>query len=184
MSGRQPDDRTPPPKFLLGINREKLGGGMDPEEYERKRKQAQRAGIARSLLMLAGLVVVTVLFARRTASPGIEQVTTAAALDANQEPAGIADIFGPEDTVYVSVEALGYEEGSDVSARLIHADRTLATLPVDADRISERYLGWAFSPADAGREAWEPGSYTVEIVFRGQRVLGTADFQIAGDEER
>jgi len=181
VTGRQPDDKTPPPRFLLGINRDKLGGGMDPQEYERKRKQAQRAGIARSLLMLAGLVVVTVLFARRTAAPGIEQVTTAAGLDANQEPAGIAAAFGPEDTVYVSVEALGYEEGSDVSARLIYADRTLATLPVDAERVSERYLGWAFSPADAGREAWEPGSYTVEIVFRERQVLGSAAFTVTSD---
>lgn len=183
MSGNDKrDKKQPEPKFLLGLNRDKLGGGMSPAEYDKKRKQAQMAGIVRSLLMLGGLVVVTVLFARRTAAPGVEQVTTASGLDANQEPVGITDSFGPGDTVYVSVEAVGYEAGSEVAARVTYAGEAIAEIPVDEGLVSELYIGWAINPADVGWEVWETGGYTVEIVFRGRQVLGSAAFTVTSDE--
>ena len=145
-------------------------------------RQAQMAGIARSLVMLAGLVVITIYFARRTAGPGVKLVTTAGRLDANQEPVGIRDTFGPGDTVCVSIEALGYEEGMDLIARVRHAGEVIAELPVDEGMVSERYIGWEIPPADAGREAWEPGEYTVEIVFNGRQGLGSAEFKVTSNE--
>lgn len=170
------------PKFLLGINREALGGGLSTAEYEKKRQQAQIAGIARSVVILVGLIVVTALLARRTAGPAVESVVLASGLDANFEPVGETNSFGPEDTLYVSVEALGYDPGMDVIARLRREGEIVTQLPVDEGMVSERYIGWAFDPAEAGLEAWEPGTYVVEILFRERLGLGSAQFRVMSDE--
>lgn len=84
--------------------------------------------------------------------------------------------FGPNDTVYVSVETSGSADSTTLAARWTYEDgqeidRTETTIAPSGTERTELHVS---NPA-----GWPPGDYQVEILLDG-RSVETLDFEVSG----
>jgi hypothetical protein len=134
-------------------------------EREQARLRRHRWGIARSVAMLAALVVLSIFLARRSAAPEVLSVTPAQALDADYRP----------------VELRGYRPGMDLRARWHYEGQVITETPLDTSTAGDGYAGFSLSPQNPPE--WPPGQYAVDIVY-DDHVLSRAAFRVADDSVR
>jgi hypothetical protein len=148
-----------------------------PSQAEREQARQRRHwwGIARSVAMLAALVVLSIFLARRSAAPEVLSVTPAHALDAAYRPVEPAETFAPGDTFYVSVELRGYRTGMDLRARWLYEGQVITETPLDTPDAGDGYAGFSLSPENPPE--WPPGQYAVDIVYE-DHVLNRAAFRV------
>lgn len=84
--------------------------------------------------------------------------------------------FGPNDTIYVSVETSGFADSTTLAARWTYedgqeVDRTETTIAHSGTERTELHVS---SPG-----GWPPGDYQVEILLDG-RSVETLDFEVSG----
>lgn len=142
------------------------------------RQRKQRMGLARSVAMLLGLVVLAVWFALADRSPEVISMTMAKSLDANYKPIEPVSTFGPDDTFFVSVELRRYRAGEDLTALWRYEGQEIAQTPLSTDDSGSGYAGFSIAPEDPPQ--WPEGSYVVDIMYEGH-VLGRAAFEVAAD---
>jgi hypothetical protein len=147
-------------------------------EREQARLRRHRWGIARSVAMLAALVVLSIFLARRSAAPEVLSVTPAQALDADYRPVDPVETFAPGDTFYISVELRGYRPGMDLRARWHYEGQVITETPLDTSTAGDGYAGFSLSPQNPPE--WPPGQYAVDIVY-DDHVLSRAAFRVADD---
>ena len=162
------------PVHLLPINRD--DDEMTREEYEKKRKAAQRTGIIRSLVMLAGLIALAVWMGIRGRGPQVESVTPAQALDDAYRPVEATDTFGPTDTFFVAVQISNYEPSMNVTATWRYEGDVITTTPLSTDTSGEGFAGFSLSPSDPPQ--WPSGSYNIEIFYNDDMPLGSAEWTV------
>lgn len=84
--------------------------------------------------------------------------------------------FGPNDTIYVSIETSGFADSTTLAARWTYedgqeVDRTETTIAHSGTEQTELHVS---SPG-----GWPPGEYQVEIMLDG-RSVETLDFEVSG----
>jgi hypothetical protein len=141
--------------------------GLTPK----RRKPVQ--GIALTLLMLAVLVALTFMF-HRPQPLNVLDVTPATALDDTYRPIEETEVYGPEDTFFVSVALEGYRAGMEVYARWLYEGELITETLLDTADEGTGFAGFVLRN-EAG--AWPVGEYAVEIVYRDE-VLGKAGFRV------
>jgi hypothetical protein len=147
-------------------------------EREQARLRRHRWGIARSVAMLAALVVLSIFLARRSAAPEVLSVTPAQALDADYRPVEPVETYAPGDTFHVSVELRGYRPGMDLRARWHYEGQVITETPLDTSTAGDGYAGFSLSPQNPPQ--WPPGQYAVDIVY-DDHVLSRAAFRVADE---
>ena len=147
----------------------------DPQLPTQFRKGMKR-GVFRSVLILIGLIVVTVLMVRGN-RPDVLNVIPAAALDDLYRPVEVTDTYSPDDVFFVSVEIENYDPYSPISARWLYEGDVISETPLEIEGTVDRYAGFALRSDVA---PWPAGDYTVEIVYK-KRVLGKAAFRVEED---
>jgi hypothetical protein len=86
------------------------------------------------------------------------------------------DDFGPNDTIYVSVETEGTASSSTLAARWTYedgqeVDRSETTIAPSGREHTELHI--------SKPDGWPPGEYQVEIMLDG-RTVDTLDFEVGG----
>jgi hypothetical protein len=84
------------------------------------------------------------------------------------------DEFGPDDTIYVSVDTEGTASGATLSARWLYedgqiVDETSQTISPTGPSVTEFHI--------SNPDGLAPGGYTVEILLNGETVE-TRDFEV------
>lgn len=84
--------------------------------------------------------------------------------------------FGPNDTIYVSIETTGSSSGTDVAARWTfedgqEVDRSETTIAPSGPEHTELHI--------SKPDGWPAGEYQVEIMVGG-RSVETLDFEVEG----
>lgn len=139
-----------------------------------ERTHRQRVGLIRSLLLLAGLVVLAVFLALRSRGPQVVSVTVATALDDAYRPVAVTDVYGPQDTFFVSVELRGYRPEMEVIARWRYEGQVIRETPLSTQQAGDGYAGFVLTNEGF---PWPEGAWTVEIVYEGE-VLGQTTFRV------
>lgn len=142
------------------------------------RLHRHRWGIARSVAMLAALVVLSYFLARRSAAPEVLSVTPTRALDADYQPVEPVEVFAPGDTFHVAVELRGYRPGMDLRARWLYEGQVITETPLDTADAGDGYAGFSLSPQNPPQ--WPSGQYAVDIVY-DDKVLSRAAFRVADE---
>lgn len=142
-------------------------------DREAERRKRQRMGIARSVAFLVALVVLAVWMQQRPRPPEVLSVTPATALDDEFRPVEPTEVFGPEDTFFVSVELRNYQPGT-LGARWLYEGQVITEMMLDTTDTGDGYAGFVLRNDDP---PWPTGQYTIEITYRG-RVLESASFRV------
>jgi hypothetical protein len=151
----------------------KRDSGKTPEQ----RKRQHWMGIARSVVMLIGLIVLTVFITRRPGEPEVISVTPARALDADYRPVDPTTTFLPDETFYISVELRGYRSGTELVAQWRYGGEVFDQTSLIASDAGEGYAGFSLSPQDPPE--WPVGTYLVDILYE-DHLLGRASFEVTG----
>lgn len=147
------------------------GGPPDQEKMQRSR----RTGILRSLVILVGLIIVTLMVARRTNRPEIVDIAFTTDLTSEYEPVDRVTTFTPDTpAVNASVETRNYWPDMVVTARWLHTGQVIAETPFTDDAGGDGYIGFTLTNDSL---PWAEGKYVLQIVFKS-RVLREASFWI------
>lgn len=132
------------------------------------------------LPLLAELLAMAALLAACSSPLQVLSVTPATALDDLYQPVETTNVFGPQDTFFVSVQLRNYRPDMQVVARWRYegqfiTETTLVTGPLgDSTKPYEGYAGFSLRNDNP---PWPSGDYTVEIVYQ-DKVLGSAAFRV------
>lgn len=148
-----------------------------PEEREAQRRRKHWMGIARSVVLLIGLIVLTVFITRRPGVPEVISVTPAKALDADYRPVNPTTTFLPTETFYASVELRGYRPGTELVARWRYNGEVIAETPLVSGEAGEGAAGFSLSPQNPAQ--WPLGTYLVDVMYE-DHLLGRATFDVVG----
>lgn len=151
------------------------GSARTPEE----RRRRQRAGLLRSVALLAGLVVLTVWIALQRQAPEVLSLTAAQALDSDYQPLEPTGQYTPDDTFFISAELRGYRPGMDISALWRYEGEVIAETPLLAEGSGDGYAGFSLSPQNPPR--WPEGSYVVDIMY-DDHLLGRTAFEVTEEQ--
>ncbi len=157
---------------------------MNPFPRSDRSPEARRRrhwfGIIRSLIILAGLIVLAVVLARQSARPEVLSLTPARALDGGFRPVEPVDTFSPGDTFFVSAELRGYSPDAALSARWLYEGEVIAETPIEPDDVADGYARLSLAPDDPA--GWPPGGYVIDVLHEND-LLSRAAFQVAAPGE-
>jgi hypothetical protein len=139
-------------------------------DWAARRRGRQVRGIITSLVLLAALVAVTFMF-RRIPALEVVSVVPATALDDRYRAVEAADVYGPGDTFFVSVQLKGYKPDMAISARWRYEGEVITETPLETVDAGEGYAGFALWNEAS---AWPVGRYMVEIVYQGESLASAA----------
>lgn len=140
---------------------------------ERKIDWKKVWAIARLLVLLAGLVIVTFMF-RRVPPVEVLSVTPATALDDHFQPVSSTDQYAPGDSFFVSVELRGYQPRHQLFARWKYEGQVITTTRLETQSAGQGFAGFVLRNEDGD---WPVGKYSVEILFDDE-ILGSASFRV------
>ena len=140
--------------------------------WQGRPRRSPRYGIVISIVSLALLVVVALMFSR--SAPQVTKITTASALDDAFEPVDATDTFKPTETFFVSVKILNYQSGQDIRARWRFNGDTVGETSLETHgAVGDITAGFSLS----SQQRWPEGRYTVDIMY-GDTVLSSAEFRV------